>query len=87
MRLIDGVILNEIDGQFVVMDASDRDQRFSGMIKLNKSGAFVAKLLQKEISLEEIIKAMTEHYDITEETAKNNALRVIDGFKSAGLLV
>ena len=86
MKLVDGIILSKIDDQYVVVDGSDREERFNGMIKLNKSGAFVADLLKKETTLEEIVAAMMEHYEVTEEAAKKNAQRIIDGFKSVGLL-
>lgn len=86
MKLKDGVIVNEMDGQVLAVDAGNDHERFNGMIRMNKSAGFIAGLLQKETSLDEIVRAMTEKYDVTEETAKVNAQKVIDAFQSAGLL-
>lgn len=86
MKLKDGVIVNEMDGQVLAVDAGNDHERFNGMIRMNKSAGFIAGLLQKETSMDEIVRAMTEKYDVTEETAKVNAQKVIDAFQSAGLL-
>ena len=86
MKLKEGVLVNEIDGQVLAVDAGNGRERFSGLVRMNKTAGFVAGLLQKETSLEEIVKAMTQEYDITEEVARANAQKVIDAFAGAGLM-
>ena len=86
MKLKDGVLVNEIDGQVLAVDAGNGRERFSGLVRMNKTAGFVAELLQKETSLEEIVKAMTQEYDVTEEVARANAQKVIDAFAGAGLM-
>ena len=86
MKLKEDVIVSGIDGQVMAVDAGARRERFSGLVRMNETAGFVAELLQKETSLEEIVKAMTQEYDVTEEVAKVNAQKVIDAFQGAGLL-
>ena len=86
MKLKEGVLVNEIDDQVMAVDAGNGRERFSGLVRMNKTAGFVAGLLQKETSLEEIVKAMTQEYDITEEVARANAQKVIDAFQGAGLM-
>ena len=86
MKLKEGVLVNEIDDQVMAVDAGNGRERFSGLVRMNKTAGFVAELLQKETSLEEIVKAMTQEYDITEEVARANAQKVIDAFQGAGLM-
>ena len=87
MRLKEGVIIQELDGKYVMVDGSDAENRFHGIVNMNKTAAFVAKQLQNEVSLAHIVQAMTEKYDVSEEVAEANAKRVIDQLQSAGLLV
>ncbi len=87
MRLKEGVIIQELDGKYVMVDASESSTRFNGIVNLNKTAAFVARQLQSEVSMDDIIKAMTEKYDVSEEVAGANAKRVIDQLQNIGLLV
>ncbi|MBQ8117712.1 MAG: PqqD family protein [Lachnospiraceae bacterium] len=86
MQLKDGVIMNEMDGKFVAVDAGAGTERFNGILNLNKTAAFVVKQLEKETTLEEIVQAMTDQYDVTAEVAEENAKKVIEKLQSVGLL-
>lgn len=87
MKLRDGVLIQEMDGKYVMVDAGETENRFNGIVNMNKTAAFIAKQLQSEVSMGDIVKVMTEKYDVSEEVAEVNAKRVIDKLKSAGLLV
>ena len=86
MKLLDDIILNELDGQYVVVDVRDSGDRFNGIIKLNETGAFVAKQLQNNTTMDEIVAAMMEQYEVAEEVARVNAVKVIEAFRKTGLL-
>ncbi len=86
MKLKDSVIVNEIDDQVMAVDAGNGTKRFNGLIKMNRSAGFVAGLLSHETNLDEIVGEMTKKYDVTAEVARENALKVIEAFESAGLL-
>ena len=86
MKLKSGVILTEMDDKVVVVDASSGTDRFSGMLRLNRTAGFVAKLLEKDMEMDDVVKAMTEKYDVAEGVARENAQKVIDSLRDAGLL-
>ena len=86
MKLKEGVILNEIDGQVMAVDGGSGRERFNGLIRMNKTAGYIAGLLSRDTSLDEIVKAMTEKYEVTEEVARVNAQKVIDAFQNAGVL-
>lgn len=86
MKIKDGVIINEVDGQYIAVDTGADDKRFNGMLRMNKTACFVAKLLEQETNLDAIVKAMTEKYEVTAQAARINAQKVIDTFEDAGLL-
>lgn len=86
MKLKKGVIINEVDGLVMAVDASDGTKRFNGLIRMNKSAGFIVSLLNRETNLEEIVEEMTKKYDVTAEVARENARKVIEAFESAGML-
>ena len=86
MKLKEGVIVNEIDGQVMAVDAGSGRERFIGLVRMNKTAGFVAKLLEKETDMDAIVDAMTEKYDVTADVARINAQKVIEAFQGSGLL-
>ena len=86
MKLREGVVLNEMDGKILAVDAGDGSRRFEGMLRMNQTAGFVASLLEKDTDLEGIVKAMTEKYEVSEDCARENAQKVIEAFKKADLL-
>lgn len=86
MKLKEGILIHEVDGQFVAVDAGEGRERFHGILKMNATGYFVAKILQSGASLDDVVKAMTEKYEVSEEVARKNAEKVIDAFSRAGLV-
>ncbi|MBR3469364.1 MAG: PqqD family protein [Lachnospiraceae bacterium] len=86
MKLKEGVIVNEIDGQTLVVDGGSNRERFNGLIRMNKTAGFVVSLLQQETDMDAIVRALTEKYEVTAEVARANAAKVIDALAGAGLL-
>ena len=86
MKLREGVIISDIDGQVMAVDSSSDIGRFNGLVRMNQTGGFVAKLLENNMSLDEIIAKMMREYEISEDIASENAKKVLDAFQNAGLL-
>ena len=84
MKIKAGLSLNVMGDEFVVV--ADDPEVFRGMIKLNKSGAFVFELIQAETSKKDIIDKIVKKYDIDEKTASEDLIEYIETFKAAGLI-
>ncbi len=84
MKIKAGLSLNVMGDAFVVV--ADDPEVFRGMIKLNKSGAFVFDLMQAETSEKDIIDKIVKKYDIDEKTASDDLIAYIETFKAAGLI-
>ena len=87
MKLKDGVILSEVDGEWIAVDAGVGGQRFNGLVRLNKTAAFVVRQMKEEVTIEDIVAAMTEHFDVTAELARQNAEKVIETLQSVDLFL
>lgn len=82
MKLKEEVIIAPANGETVLVDASGS---FKGMIKLNDSAAFIAKLFEEDITIEEAVKKLMAEYEIDEDTAKKAIEGFIEKIKEVGL--
>lgn len=86
MKLKSGIIVNEINGDYVAVAAGEAGKAFNGMIKMNGTAAFIVKTLQTETDEDDIVAALLGEYEVDEETARQNVRAVIEKFRSAGLI-
>lgn len=77
----DGITWQEIDGELVILDLDS-----STYLTTNASGAFVAKFLQEDRSLEDIVDAMTSEFGISREVAGRDAEAFVAMLHERGLL-
>ena len=69
MKIKEGFILRNVAGSYVVVPIGEATLDFNGMMNLNDTGAFLFEKMIEGISREDLIKALTEEYDVDEETA------------------
>ncbi len=86
MKLKSGIIINEINGEYVAVAAGEAGKVFNGMIKMNGTAAFIAKVLQTETSEDGVVDAICAEYDVDSETARVNVRAVVAKLESAGLI-
>ena len=49
MKIKQGFILREVAGSYLVVAVGEAVKRFNGVINLNETGAFLWRLLEKEV--------------------------------------
>lgn len=86
MRTKQGYVLKTVASCSVVVPIGDEALRFNGMINLNESGALLWKTLSSGADEQELIKVLTDEYDISEETAKADVEKFVSEMRSAGLI-
>ncbi len=69
MKIKDGFVRREVAGNNVVVAVGEAAEKFSGMMKLNDTGCFIWKKLESGMTREELVKSMTDAYDVDEKTA------------------
>ncbi|MBR3634661.1 MAG: PqqD family protein, partial [Lachnospiraceae bacterium] len=60
--------------------------QFSGIIKSNKSAAFVVELLKEEHTEEELVEALYNKYDAPKEILKSDLNNLMDKLRKVGAL-
>ena len=87
MKIKDGFVLTEATGNSLVVAVGDMADKFSGYIKLNSTGAFIWKLIEKkDLSVDELASAMVAEYDISDDIAKRDILAFQKTLSTAGIL-
>lgn len=86
MKLKYDFVTNKVAGKTVAVAVGKGLSEFGGFIKLNDTGAFIFELLKKEITKEEIVKALLGEYDITEEKANESTEEFLEYLSSNGVL-
>lgn len=72
MKFKDGIMITEVGGQKILVDAGTSGDCFHGIVKLNETGALIAEMLMTGTTLDEIVSAMVSKYGIEEGTARTD---------------
>lgn len=84
MKLSEGYITYTIaDEQLLV---SLDSHRFPGMLRSNKTAAFIIDCLKEETSEDEILTRMKDKYDVNDEKALSDIRKVVEQLRSIGAL-
>ncbi len=83
----------KLSKQFVTKDIGDTQvmvavgsAAFSGVVRSNKTAAFVVDQLKEDTTKEKIVAAMLERYEVTEERASADVDRILEKLRSIGAL-
>lgn len=69
MKIKENYLLREIAEMNVVLPLGEASIDFNGMITLNRSGTMLWRILEKGASREDLVKALTENYNVSEMDA------------------
>ena len=86
MKIKDGFMLRQFGDDYIVVAVGDDSENFNRLITINSVGAFIYKLLQNDKSYDDVVAAMLEKYDVSEDVARRDADVFITNLKNAGLL-
>ena len=86
MKINENFLLREVAGNTIVVPVGDAAERFSGMIKINETAAFIWRALENETDEASVVDAMCAEYDIDRETAVADVARFITTLRAAGIL-
>ena len=74
MKLKDTYITHESDGEQILLDTSSS---FAGLIRNNKTAAFIVECLKEETTEEKIAEVMFEKYDAPKDVLAKDVSEVI----------
>lgn len=71
-------LLRDVAGQQVIVPVGAAAEKFPGMITINDTGAFLWELLEQEQTIDSLVTAMQDRYEVTEELARKDAKAFVD---------
>ena len=81
-----GFILRNVAGEYLLMPTDAISPKIKGAILLNRISAFVWEKLQNPMSIEELLKAVLDHFNVTEETARKDLANLLTQFREMELI-
>lgn len=82
MKLDKNFVLRRVVDNAVLVPFGQKMIDFNGMISLNKVGAFLAEKLLEETTLDALVAAVVEKYDVDAETATADVSRFLDELRA-----
>ena len=69
MRIKKEFVLREIAGDYVIIPTGKTVLEFNGLITVNEVGVSIWKMLQEEVTFDQIVQNILEEYDVEESVA------------------
>lgn len=86
MHLKSNFLLRQVASSYMAVPLGSRTSEISGIIALNETAAFLWEIFQKDTSIEEATQALLTEFDTDEQTARAAVERMVEQFRSEGLL-
>lgn len=86
MRIEKEFILREIAGDYIIIPTGSTVLEFNGLITVNEVGVTLWKLLQEEVSMEQLVDAVLAEYDVEEAVAREDIQEFLDKLSEGGIL-
>ena len=84
MRLSNNYVYHMSHGEAALIPTGDTE--FSGLVRGNKTLGVILELLQSDTIEEEMIRKLTERFNVTEETASRDVKRVLSELRKIGAI-
>lgn len=86
MKIAKEFILRDIAGECVLVPTGATTHEFNGLITLSDTARFIWENIEKVDSLDEMIKAIVEEYEIDAQTAADDAVEFIGKLFQSGFI-
>ncbi len=86
MKRSNEFIKRKIGTQYVIVAVGAATKRFNGMISVNGTGSFIWDQLENEVTLADIVTAITDTYEVDAATAESHAVKFLDTLREVGAL-
>lgn len=84
IRTKSGFLLRRLGNEYMVVPIGKASENLNGMIRMNETGAFYWKELEKGITEDELIEKMLERFeDLDEETARQDLKEYLETMEIA----
>lgn len=86
MRINKEFVLREIAGDYIIIPTGATVLEFNGLITVNEVGVTLWKMLQEEVSIDQLVQGILAEYEVEEEVAREDILEFLDTLTKGGIL-
>ena len=86
MKIKKGFVLEKVGDSYLACATGKLAREFSGLVKLNETGAYIWELFESDITVEEAAETMIAEYDISREIALRDIKAFAENLKNSGIL-
>ncbi|MBR2464230.1 MAG: PqqD family protein [Clostridia bacterium] len=79
-------IKRKIGTQYVIVAVGAATKKFNGMISVNSTGSFIWDQLEQSMTMDELVNAIVENYEIDAATATAHATQFVNTLKGVGAI-
>lgn len=80
-------VLREIVGESVLIPVGQASQQFNGMLTVNGIVSFIWKQLAEDTTIDQLVTAIMEEYDVQEEEARADMEQLMGEMQNIGLVI
>lgn len=86
MKLKDGFITYETDGEQIMVAVGSADGLFHGLIRSNSTAAYIVECLKNDTTVDEIVGAMASKFDAPKDIISRDVEDILNKLRSVGAL-
>lgn len=86
MKVLKEFVMREIAGDYVIIPTGKTVLTFNGLITVNEVGAELWKMLQSEVTFDDLLHRILEIYDVDEETAREDIQEFLNTLAEGNIL-
>jgi hypothetical protein len=86
MKLKNGFITHDSDGEQVMVAVGDEAKQFHGLVRSNKTAAFIIDCLKQDTTEEQMIDAVLAKFDASRAVVTNDVHKIIVDLKNIGAI-
>ena len=86
MKIDKNFVLREIAGEYIIIPTGRTALEFNGLITVNEVGMELWKMLQKDVTFDDLLNGILEEYDVDENAAREDIQEFLDRLVKGGIL-
>ena len=86
MRVDKEFVLREIAGDYIIIPTGKTVLEFNGLVTVNEVGVSLWKMLQNEVTFDDLVNGILEEYDVEEAVAREDIREFLDKIFESGIL-
>ena len=80
-------MLRDVAGSKVIVPVGTAVTAFPGMVTLNATGAYIWELLETEQTVDTLVDALLERYDVSQAQAKTDVVAFLKKLQNTGAVI